>query len=63
MKEGWFCPRCGRVNAPFTPYCGCELNKNSNILNYTCKHEWICDGMSTGGTHYTCKICGKTKTE
>ena len=31
MKEGWICPRCNRVNAPFMPYCDCY--KNISIAN------------------------------
>ena len=23
-NEGWICPRCGRVNAPWLPYCSCD---------------------------------------
>lgn len=24
MREGWICPRCGRVNAPWMPNCTCD---------------------------------------
>lgn len=23
-KEPWICPRCGKVNAPFMPWCDCR---------------------------------------
>ena len=26
MQEGWLCPRCGRINAPFVTYCGCKAD-------------------------------------
>ena len=22
-QQGWICPKCGRVNAPWLPTCGC----------------------------------------
>lgn len=27
MNEGWICPRCGRVNAPWMPNCTCDKIK------------------------------------
>ena len=67
MKEGWICPRCKKVNAPFTPYCDCYENNRSN---YTAQvdcingyHQWECCGVSTAGSTYRCRVCGKTKTE
>ena len=38
MNEGWICPRCKRVNAPFTPYCDCQVN---NRANYTAQVDCI----------------------
>lgn len=29
-QEGWICPRCGKVNAPWVMQCSC--NRNTNIL-------------------------------
>jgi hypothetical protein len=28
MLEGWVCPKCGRVNAPFIDHCPCS---NGNV--------------------------------
>ena len=64
MNEGWICPRCGRVNAPFTPYCDCTETV-SNLGE--CKHLWKLDGcgVSDTKTHcsYICTKCGKRKSE
>lgn len=27
IQEGWVCPRCGRVNAPWLPNCSCGSNE------------------------------------
>lgn len=24
IQEGWICPRCGKVNAPWMPNCDCK---------------------------------------
>ena len=63
MKEGWLCPRCKKVNAPFTPSCGCQENYYTNNATdcINGNHQW--EGVSTVGSAYRCKICGKTKTE
>ena len=64
MNEGWVCPRCGRVNAPFTLYCDCKANISQLAPNPKhCDHIWEYDSIRTNGTHYICKKCGKTKTE
>lgn len=65
MKEGWICPRCKKVNAPFTPFCDCKekyyTNKATDCING--KHQWELCGVNTAGSAYICKICGATKTE
>lgn len=38
MKEGWLCPRCNKVNAPWVSQCSCKdfySNKNNCNLNIT----------------------------
>ena len=70
MLEGWICPRCKRVNAPWVDHCDCNENtRNSNFSNETpcsdkdcCKHKWVVTGVSTAGTHYRCAYCGEIKT-
>lgn len=69
MKEGWICPRCGKVNAPFIASCDCKPDKVVSNANSECscggEHEWTfttgwSDTISSGIT-YTCKKCGQTK--
>lgn len=62
MLEGWICPRCKRINAPWVEHCDCadEALKTNNI---NCYHQWIPETVSTAGTTYRCVICGKTKTQ
>lgn len=28
-QQGWVCPKCGRVNAPWLPTCGCVSSQTS----------------------------------
>jgi hypothetical protein len=45
MNNGWICPECGRVYAPFIPECQhCNGEVKSIINNGTV----ICDGNKTG---------------
>lgn len=62
MKEGWICPRCGQVNAPWNPYCSCNKNNNTNNSNFgngSHKHQWIETSKCTCGNYYKCKLCGQ----
>lgn len=67
MKEGWICPRCKKVNAPFIPSCDCQENNRTNYANQVdCingYHQWEFVSVSTAGTTYRCKVCGKIKSE
>lgn len=72
MKEGWICPRCKKINAPFISSCNCKEN-NSNNFNINSSvdeicwnngyHQWEYCGVSTAGSTYRCRVCGKIKTE
>lgn len=62
MNEGWICPRCRRVNAPFITYCDCEDNIADTTPNPKfCNHSWECVSINTAGVHYICTKCGATK--
>nr|DAW16704.1 MAG TPA: RNA polymerase I-like protein [Caudoviricetes sp.] len=67
MKEGWICPRCGKVNAPFIGQCTCKSDSlTTSNFDIDCVHDWIWDGISsdTGGVvyKYHCVKCGKIAT-
>ena len=71
MKEGWICPRCGKVNAPFAMSCDCKPSSASNFFkefgydNMNCRHDWkklavgIDAELNTVVT-YRCLKCGET---
>lgn len=71
MKEGWICPRCGKVNAPFAMSCDCKPSSKSNFPkefgydNMDCRHDWkfIMYGSDTSGcwTRFRCSKCGVIK--
>ncbi len=62
MLEGWKCPRCKKINAPFTNQCTCseqEVASNQSV----CDHFWIYIGTSSDNTlHlYKCSKCDMYK--
>lgn len=65
MKEGWICPRCGKINAPFVEQCTCNSNNLvAPNFNVDCIHDWVWNRISsdTGNIryHYHCVKCGKS---
>lgn len=37
-QQGWVCPKCGRVNAPWMPTCGCVTTQtNGTGMTYLVK--------------------------
>ena len=69
MKEGWICPICGKVNAPFIGWCDCKQDMPVSNANDECgcggAHEWCinsCWNTTIGsGFTYICRKCGKMK--
>lgn len=69
MKEGWICPRCGKVNAPFMPYWDCKPDEIVSNADSKCPCDWghhwrimICYDNAVGdGITYICDKCGTTK--
>ena len=66
-QQGWICPKCGRVNAPWMPTCDCVSSQTSGTgTSYLVKtssisrdsHE-IADTPQTERmkTHDYCDIC------
>lgn len=53
--EGWICPRCGKVNSPFTSQCTCTKNNKSDF-EVTCSHKYEYNTSTTadGSVHMIC---------
>lgn len=64
MKEGWLCPKCGTVNAPWVEKCDCvqrdTIPKISNNISH--RHVWLCTSKNSAGNYiFRCIVCGKTR--
>ena len=46
MKEGWICPRCGKVNSLFMPNCDCKLDETVSNADSECPCGWGITGAS-----------------
>jgi len=57
MQEGWRCPVCGRVNAPWVPTCGCISSQTTgdSIIKYAkdSKDSTACDNIDSRVTMTT----------
>ena len=53
MKEGWLCPKCGTVNAPWVEKCDCvqrdTIPKISNNISH--RHVWLCTSKNSAGNY------------
>lgn len=49
-KEGWICPICGTVNAPWMAQCNCRIERIVRCED--CKHCEIIDYYTTRGEKY-----------
>ena len=49
-EQGWECPRCGRINAPWVRQCDCSRSNWTITSDWTYKPEWwkevTCNGTS-----------------
>lgn len=43
MKEGWICPKCSRVLAPWMPECSCykETPQTSNTFKFCLGEDYL----------------------
>ena len=63
MQEGWVCPKCGRVNAPFVDHCPCSSIDNIKVnpipyYPYPYVQPYI---PWDGHLKVTCDSCNKTE--
>ena len=74
QTEGWICPRCGRVNAPWLAWCGCsKMDVTCNTATASTQdpcmiglHDWKRVGYrssqnpsSVCTVEFECSRCGK----
>ena len=39
-EQGWECPRCGRINAPWVSHCDCSRSNWTLTSDWTDKPDW-----------------------
>lgn len=52
MQEGWLCPRCKRINAPWISQCFCNDNQQYWQTNITTLADVL--GQKIGDSKQTC---------
>lgn len=68
-QQGWECPRCGRINAPWVRQCDCPRNNwtitwtsnNNEIPDW--KHYATCCSTTVSGSNYQDPITKTQKKE
>lgn len=47
VQQGWQCPVCNRVNAPWMPFCGCATSGTVSGTTFSIAPQCDC-GAQTG---------------
>ena len=47
-EQGWECPRCGHINAPWVRQCDCSRSNWTITSDWTYKPEWWKDYVTCG---------------
>jgi hypothetical protein len=58
MNQGWVCPRCGKVHAPFVRGCDCTPPTVTGSTIVVSEHESICICGGPTTTTGRCGMCG-----
>ena len=60
-NQGWQCPNCNRVNAPWYPFCDCrpqERTISMKEIQQKCNQEWYKTEHTPGDLEMICSKCG-----
>ena len=58
IQHAWQCPRCQKINAPWSAQCSCQ---SFGTTGTGCQHEWR-QGDTTA-TEWHCVKCGERRTD
>ncbi len=59
-EQGWECPRCGRINAPWVRQCDCSRNNWTITSDWTYKPEWWKEYVTCQGTSSSTQVDSDT---